>query len=108
MTKHFDRAPRRKVRGSGQNARDGRARAGGRVPRAREGDRDLEGLAAAARFDAITAVNLAWCQQLTDAGPARLEKLTNLRYLNLWNCTRVTETGVVAFKIAVPECHIER
>ena len=30
------------------------------------------------------------------------------RYLNLWNCSGVTDAGTAAFKAAVPECHIDK
>ena len=53
-------------------------------------------------------LNLRWCELITDAGLAHLERLTNLRYLNLWNCSRITDAGIASFKIAVPDCHVER
>jgi hypothetical protein len=58
-------------------------------------DRDVEGLAAAAGFGAIEAVNFAWCEHLTDAGLAHVRELTSLRNLDLMGCKRVTFAGMV-------------
>ncbi len=57
-------------------------------------DGDLEGLAAAARCRAIVQVNLAWCEQLTDAGLAHLKDFTALQGLDLMGCKRLTNAGV--------------
>lgn len=46
-----------------------------------------------ARLTALTSLNLADCDLLTDQGVKALRPLTNLTNLDLANCPRVTADG---------------
>jgi serine/threonine protein kinase len=58
-------------------------------------DADVAGLAALARRPMLVGLNLAWCEQITDAGLAYLKDLRGLQSLELMGCKRVTNFGTV-------------
>ncbi len=53
-----------------------------------------EGLARLQGLRTLRSLDLSWCEQITDEGLAHLRTLSNLTALNLWGCKQISNEGL--------------
>ena len=63
-------------------------------PKAAITDQELAGLRALSGAPAFSALDLSWCEQITDAGLRQLTALGQLRDLDLSGCSQITDVGL--------------
>ncbi len=56
----------------------------------------------------LEKLNLGDCDKLTDAGLVHLKGLTNLKELNLRDCDKITDAAISKLQKALPNCYITR
>ena len=61
------------------------------------------GLAHLAQLHALTSLDLAYCSNITDAGLAHLAQLHALTSLNLYGCSNITDAGRDSLKQKLPQ-----
>jgi hypothetical protein len=73
-------------------------------PAAAVTDQELAGLRVLAGAPAFQALDLSWCEQITDDGLKHLTALGQVRDLDLSGCSQITDLGL-SFLTALPDLH---
>jgi hypothetical protein len=57
-------------------------------------------------FSALEVLDLEGSREITDQGLAELRLVRSLRWLDLTDCSRLTEAGLGMLRAALPRCEI--